>query len=59
MLSKSQTLNCASHITINSYLQESGSTMLITSSFDLVKCSQEILQIFCYMTYLIKTICDA
>jgi len=41
MLSKSQTLNCASHVTINSYLQESGSTMLITSSFDLVKYSQE------------------
>jgi len=36
-VSKSQTLNCASQITMKSYLLESGSTILITYSFDLVK----------------------
>jgi len=40
-LDKSQRLNCASQITMKSYLQESRSTILITCRFDLVKYSQE------------------
>jgi len=41
IMSKSQTFNFASQKTMKSYLQESGSTILITCSCDLVKYAQE------------------